>query len=128
MPVIAPGWSGHLDFLYASVQSGKKTKIKRLFESVDYNLQPIQKDAIWKGVLQEDSMWCYPTEGSYKMKLRRMRSKYDSIKKNAEVLKEQILDNFSEEKIHKKFADSVCSVLNRTEPDQAHGLESVTVL
>jgi len=128
LPVIAPGWSGHLDFLYASVQTGKKAKIKKLFESVDYNLQPIQKDAVWKGVLQEDSMWCYPTEGSYKMKLRRMKSKYDSLKQRAEVLREQILENFSEEKIHKKFADSVCSVLDGTESEKNYGFESVTVL
>ena len=128
LPVIAPGWSGHLDFLYASVQSGKKTKIKKLFESVDYNLQPIQKDAVWDGVLQKDSMWCYPTEGSYKMKLRRMKSKYAGIKKNALVLRDQILDNFSEEIIHKKFSDSVCSALDSVEPEKSYGLESVTVL
>ena len=128
LPVIAPGWSGHLDFLYASVQSGKKTKIKKLFESVDYTLQPIQKDAVWNGVLQEDSMWCYPAEGSYKMKLRRMKNKYNSIKKNALVLKEQILNNFSEEVIYKKFADSIYSALKEKKTEQNYGLESVTVL
>ena len=128
LPVIAPAWSGHLDFLYASVQSGKKTKIKKLFESVDYNLQHIQKDAVWEGVLQKDSMWCYPTEGSYKMKLRRAKSKYTGIKKNAQILKDQILENFSEEKIYKKFADSVCSVLDETETTPNAGLDSVVVL
>lgn len=128
LPVIAPGWSGHLDYLYASVKSGKKTRIKKLFESVDYNLQPIQKEAIWDGVLQKDSMWCYPTEGSYKMKLRRMKSKYDSIKNNADILRDQILKNFSEEVIYKKFSDSVCSTGLQSKQEFDNGFKSVTVL
>ena len=62
------------------------------------------------------------------MKLRRAKSKYTGIKKNAQILKDQILENFSEEKIYKKFADSVCSVLDETETTPNAGLDSVVVL
>ena len=128
LPVIAPAWSGHLDYLYAPVKSNKKTRIKKLFESLDYNLNPIQKEAVWDGVLQKDSMWCYPTEGSYKMKLRRMKSKYKGIKKNANILRKQILKDFSEEVIYKKFSESVCSVKAGPKQNFDSGLKSVTVL
>ena len=128
LPIIAPGWSGHLDFLYGEVKSGKKTKIKKLFESVYFNLNKIQKQAVWKGVLHEESMWCYPTEGSYKMMLRKARNKHDNLKKNANTLKKQIVKNFSEENIYKKFVDSILTAAKPAETGIPAGLQTVQVL
>jgi len=128
LPIIAPGWSGHLDYLYGQVKSGKKTKIKKLFESVDFNLDKIQKEAVWKGVLHEESMWCYPTEGSYKMKLRKARNKIEALQKNADILKKQITKDFSEEKIYKKFVDSILESISETQQNFDDGFQSVEVL
>mgnify|MGYP003628092219 CR=1 FL=1 len=129
LPIIAPAWSGHLDYLYAPISGpgGGKKKIRPLFEAVDYNLQPIQKEAVWKGVLEENSMWCYPTAGSYKMKLRKVRNKYSAALKISKVLSEHIRDNFSEEKMHEKFTDSIIDQLeNKVSPELDLG--SVVVL
>ena len=129
LPIIAPAWSGHLDYLYAPLAgpSGGKKKIRPLFEAVDYNLQFIQPEAVWKGVLEKESMWCFPTAGSYKMKLRKIRKKYDSALKISEVLSNHISENFSEEKMHQKFTDSILEQAeNRVSPEL--DMNSVVVL
>ena len=93
LPIIAPGWSGQCDFLYApKLGSSKRGKKKNLripyFAEVDFTMGPISDDAVWDGVLEKDSMWCYPQEGSYKMKLRQVRKGYDKWKKKANSLQD----------------------------------------
>jgi glycosyltransferase involved in cell wall biosynthesis len=106
LPVVAPEWSGYLDFLCAPRKDKKtgKEKIKPYFACVDCDLQPVQKEAQWDGVIQADSMWCFPQQGSYKMKLREVHKDYGRFKKQADSLKKWILDNFSEKKQYETFA------------------------
>jgi glycosyltransferase involved in cell wall biosynthesis len=104
VPVIAPGWSGHCDFLYKTDKKGKK---KALFADVNYDINPIQDFAVWDGVVQKDSMWCYPHEGHYKMRLRQVRKGYDKWLKKAKSLQEWVLKEFESEKQHDLFADTV---------------------
>jgi len=109
LPVVAPAWSGHTDFLYAP-QKDKKTgklKMKPHFAKVDYNLQPIQKEAIWEPVLIKDSMWCFPRRLSYQKTIRDVYINYGRHKKYARALKEYVADKFSPEKKYKEFAESV---------------------
>tara|TARA_R100000805_G_C3609039_1_gene109538 strand:+ start:36 stop:920 length:885 start_codon:yes stop_codon:yes gene_type:complete len=104
IPVIAPGWSGHCDFLYMPQKNGKK---KAMFADVNYDIAPVQDFAVWEGVVQKDSMWCYPHEGHYKMRLRQVRKNYDSWKKRARALRNWIRKQFDSSKQHKLFADSI---------------------
>ena len=109
LPIIAPGWSGQCDFLYASAPGpgGGKSKVRALFGEVDYDIMPVHKNALWQGVIEEGSMWCYPKEGSFKMQLRKVRNKYDKAIKTAAILKEHILENFKEDDLYDKFANYV---------------------
>ena len=109
MPVIAPGWSGQCDFLYAPVAGpgGGKKKMRPLFAEVDYSMAPVQKSAIWPGVIEEGSMWCYPKEGSFKMQLRKVRNKHDKALKTAKILQEYLIENFKEDDLYDKFANYV---------------------
>jgi len=104
LPVIAPSWSGHCDFLYIKYENGSK---KPFFADVDYDIAPVQPHAVWDGVVQKDSMWCYAQEGSYKMRLRQVRKNWDKWKKKAKTLRKWVLENFAADKQHKLFADSV---------------------
>ena len=106
MPVIAPAWSGHCDFLYLPDSKNKK-KGKPMFASVEYDIQPIQKEAVWDGVLQEDSMWCYPREGSFKRRLREVRTGHPTWLKKAQKLQKWVNKEFSEEMIDEKYYKSV---------------------
>ena len=72
LPVIAPGWSGQMDFLCDS-------KGKEQFYNVAFDIQPIQKEVIWPGVLVEDSMWAHPRQSAAKKK---MRECYENIVEN----------------------------------------------
>ena len=108
LPVVAPEWSGHCDFLYGTAKDKKgKEKVRPLFARVDYTLQPVQKEAVWDGVIQEDSLWCYPDQGSYKMKLRELCKDYGRFKKQAKKLKKEIEKNFTPEQQYKMFCDSI---------------------
>ena len=111
MPVIAPGWSGQCDFLYAPLKSKKgkgKPKDKHpYFAEVDYNIAPVSDEAAWEGVVLKESMWCYPEEGSYKMKLRNVRKNYSKWKKKAVVLQSWILKNFEEQSVMGRFVENI---------------------
>ena len=99
LPVLATDWSGHLDFLYKPTKNKKgKQKLKPHFAKIDYNLQPVSQDAVWDGVIQKDSMWAYPQQGSYKMRLREVFKDYSRFKSQASRLQSWILDEFEQDK------------------------------
>tara|TARA_R110000824_G_scaffold354377_1_gene541497 strand:+ start:1298 stop:2569 length:1272 start_codon:yes stop_codon:yes gene_type:complete len=110
LPIIAPGWSGQCDFLYAPYQGTdkkKKNKKRPYFSEVEYDIAPVPDHAVWEGVIEKDSMWCYPKEGSFKMKLRHVRKNYSKCKKNADILQKWVSENFEVESINKKFISSI---------------------
>jgi len=109
LPVVAPAWSGHCDFLFMPDKDKKtgKEKNKAMFATVAYELSPIQKEAVWDGVLQADSMWCYPNQGSFKMRLREVKKDYGRFKKQAKKLQSHILKNFTQEKMYKQMAEAI---------------------
>jgi len=113
MPVIAPDWSGHIDFLYMPVENKKgKTKNKAMFADVDYTLAPIPEQVAWEGVIIKDSLWCYPEQGSFKIKLREVYKDYGRFKKQATQLQHHIKENLSEEKQNKMITDVILKSLD----------------
>ena len=110
MPVIATDWSGHVDFLYKPTkQKNGKIKKKHMFSRISYTLQPVQKEAVWEGVIQPDSMWAYPEDGSVRMNLEEMYKDHGRFKKRAKELQKWICKEFTEEK---KYAELVSLINN----------------
>ena len=108
LPVVAPGWSGHLDFLYAPTKlKGGKTKKKPLFARVDYVLAPVPKEAVWKDIIHEGTMWCYPNKVDFKKKIRGVFNNHGMYLSWAKKLRNHILKEFSEEKILKEMLNAV---------------------
>jgi len=105
LPVIATGWSGHLDFLVD--EEGKEN-----FYNVAFDLQPIQNEVVWENVLIPESMWAYPREQSAK---RQMRACYDDIvgevsntyATNACNYSISLQNRFSFEKMSKNIVDQI---------------------
>ena len=128
LPIIAPGWSGQCDFLYAPIKArkgkGKGKEKHPHFAEVDYTIAPVPPQAVWEGVISADSMWCYPEEGSYKMKLRDVRKHHAKWKKKAVVLQSWILKNFEQEIVYKKFTDLI---YEKEEFDVESWLEALSV-
>jgi len=107
LPVVVSGWSGHCDFLYMPDARRKSGKKKPMFASVEYDLQNVQPEAVWEGVIQADSLWAFPREGSFKRRLREVRSEYSRFKRNAKKLQKYLVENFTEEEIYGAFVNSV---------------------
>lgn len=114
LPVICPGWSGQKDFLYIP-DKRSKDKLKPMFLSVDYDLKNVQSQAVWEGVIQPDSQWCYPKEASFKKKLREVRTNYKKNKKVATNLRKHIVENFTEEIMYDKFIKEVTTLVKEDE-------------
>ena len=131
LPIIAPGWSGQCDFLYAPSEGNKKKKggdkKHPHFAEVDYDIAPVQPAAVWDGVIVRDSQWCNPEEGSYKMRLRQVRKQYSKWKKKAEVLQKWVLENFESEKIHTQMAENIFKP-SPEELDWMQGLSEIEIL
>lgn len=128
LPIIAPEWSGYLDFLCMPVENKKgKKKIKPMFARIDYTLQNIQKAAIWDGVLQADSKWCFVDEGSYKKQTREVFKDHGRFKKQAKQLQAWIKENFSEEKQFSDISESVNLVLPKNTEIYADAMQMAAV-
>ena len=105
LPVIAPGWSGHMDFLYAPVKDKKTKKIKNkpLFAKVDYSLKHVQDAAVWKDILVKDAMWCYPSERDFKQKIRKVYSNLGMYRSWAKDLANHLKGELALSKILEKM-------------------------
>jgi len=111
MPIIAPDWSGHVDFLHAPRKTRKKkktvTKVMPCYATVKYDLREVQKTAVWDGVVQSDAKWCYPQEASYKKQLRNVHTNYGRFTKIAQTLKKHIAETFEPKIKYEAFANAV---------------------
>jgi glycosyltransferase involved in cell wall biosynthesis len=105
MPIIAPGWSGHLDFLV-----NKKTG-KSEFYNVEYDIQPIPEHVLWDGVIIKDSMWAYPREHSAKQKMRECFANFKEAKTTAVKLSKRLHKNLSEENQNAQMVAAVCAAV-----------------
>ncbi len=103
LPVIATGWSGHLDFLVDE-------KGKEHFYNVSYDIQQIPAEAVWEGVLIKEAKWAYPREVSAKEKMRECYNNIVSAdnKKACEYAVE-LKNRFSADKMYAKFTELVMS-------------------
>jgi glycosyltransferase involved in cell wall biosynthesis len=96
LPVVATGWSGQLDFLVDA--EGKEQ-----FYNVAFDLQPVQKEVVWDGVIVPDSMWAYAREGSAK---EQMRFCYEHIEEEIKLCT-GLSERFSEQTMYGQFVDAM---------------------
>ena len=92
MPVVATGYSGHMDFM-SSVK----------FVSLDHKLIQVPPGRIDGRVFVEGSRWADVDEKDFKRKVKKLRSSYDLPKKWALEGAQKIEENFSEAAVFKKY-------------------------
>lgn len=101
IPVVATGWSGHLDFL--TDEQGSEH-----FYNVAFDLQPVQDNVVWENVIIKESMWAYPREQSAKEKMRlcyeEQTGEPTAFLRSAD-LADRLHERFSAEKMYEKFVD-----------------------
>tara|TARA_A100001515_G_scaffold49469_2_gene39118 strand:+ start:2013 stop:3257 length:1245 start_codon:yes stop_codon:yes gene_type:complete len=115
MPVAAPGWSGHMDFLCIS-KEGKKNR-QTMFEKIGFDIKPIQEEAHWEGILEKGSQWCYAKEHKTKAAMRKLYKDYKVKKKTAEKLKDSLLETHAEDVIYEQIISAVTSILPNTDAE-----------
>jgi glycosyltransferase involved in cell wall biosynthesis len=110
LPVLAPDWSGQVDFLYGNVKN-KKGKISRkaLYTKLDYTLETVPPQAVWEGVIQKESKWCNVVEKDCKDKLNSFYKNYNFAVGKAKKLKAHLSKEFAPDK---KYAEFVEQILN----------------
>lgn len=119
LPIMAPNWSGHVDFLYAFVNDKKKGKLRLRphFIKIDYDLKPVQKEAVWDGVVTADSRWCFVKRFSVKKGMREMFKNIEERRGIAKKLQKYVAETFDQELIYDRFADAVHEFDNEWEQE-----------
>ena len=80
---------------------------KNYFTEVDYELKPIQPEAVWKGVLEEGTSWAFADQGSFKMSLRKVKANIKEANKQAKELQKIIKTKFTEENQFEQFCNAI---------------------
>jgi len=108
LPVIAPAWSSYVDFLYAPKKDKKgKTKNKSHFVKIDFELKQVQKSAVWDGVIQADSQWCWVKDHSVREAMREMKKNHQIHYGIAKKLQTFVLENFNDSKQKDLFVKKI---------------------
>lgn len=110
LPIAAPAWSSYVDFLFAPKKDKKtgKTKNKAHFAKIDFDLKPVQREAVWQGVIQSDSQWCWVKDFSVRSAMRDLKKNHGTFLSDAKKLSSHILEEFKEEKQEQIFASCLC--------------------
>ena len=99
LPVIATGWSGQLDFLCD--EEGEEH-----FYNVSFDIQPVQEEVVWEGVIIKESMWAYPREQSAKEQMRKCYEDTENRDRSNKYAQE-IQKRFAAPKMYDKFVKSL---------------------
>ena len=122
LPVVATGWSGQLDFLTDDTREDK-------FFSVTYDIQPVQKEVVWPGVLIQESMWAYPREQSAKSKMRECYDRRNEARQEAREYATKLCDRFEPNWMYNQFIESLVKIeTNQEYIDFANGREEIESL
>lgn len=112
LPVIAPDWSGQVDFLYGDVKD-KKGKISRkaLYTKLNYTLETVPPEAVWDGVIQRESKWSNVIEKDCKAKITSFHKNYGVSVGKAKKLKAYLSTEFAPEKKHAEFVEQILNCM-----------------
>jgi len=101
VPVMATGWSGHMDFLQ---------KIK--FSSFEYELLEVDQSKIDGKIFVKGSKWASVKDKDVKRKLKKIRKSYDIPKEWASNGKKQLRDSLSPESVFKIYEEHLSDILS----------------
>jgi len=100
LPVIAPGWSGHMDFM----KHGK-------FSKVEHRLGPIHETRVDGQIFVEGAQWAYPVEADAKRRLQKFVESPQTPQEWARELRMKLLPLYSFETISSHYDNTILSHL-----------------
>ena len=96
LPIIATGWSGHLDFL----KHGK-------YVSVYYQLGEVHPSRIDNQIFMKGARWANASEEDFKKRAQKLRQSLTIPKQWATELQEKLLDTYSLTAVNKLYDESL---------------------
>ena len=110
VPLVAPNWGGYVD--YTNFKPTTKSKQQKPhFLTVDYEVKPVQEEAVWTGVIERGTKWCHVDLPDLKVKMRDMYSNFDKHVKVANKLKKHITNTYSEDLQNSLLINSIKEIL-----------------
>lgn len=100
LPIIATGWSGHLDFL----KHGK-------FVSITYQLSDVHPSRIDGKIFVKGSRWANPSEDDFKRRVAKFRTSSSIPKEWALDLQKKVQELYSHEAICKAYEGALREIL-----------------
>jgi glycosyltransferase involved in cell wall biosynthesis len=129
LPVIAPAYSGHQDFLCIETKTkAGRTKRQTYYEKVPVDIATVNANALMEGIITPEMKWGYPQEAKFK---RAMRSVYENInikQKTAARLRDYLRSTFTEEIQNAKVCESVWEAANNEKTEWTEKVDEVQVL
>lgn len=101
LPVIATGWSGHMDFM-------KHTK----FISVESKLSQIHPSRVDNQIFVQNSKWAEPLESDFKKKILKFKSSSSTPKEWAIEGSKKIVDLYNHAEISKLYDEKLSNYFN----------------
>jgi glycosyltransferase involved in cell wall biosynthesis len=92
LPVVATGWSGHLQFLQ-----------KENFGCVDYSMVEISESRADGRIFEKGFRWAEPDEASFKKEIRKVYDDHKLAKRKAREMMKSIRQNFNSAAIKKQY-------------------------
>lgn len=96
LPVIAPGWSGHMDFM----SHGR-------FSKVIHRLAPVHESRVDNEIFVAGAQWAYPDELDAKKRILKFVDSSETPREWAKELKEKLIPLYSFERISKYYDDKL---------------------
>lgn len=118
LPVVAPKFSGYLDFLMQDKDVDGKKKKRPYFADVDFVLKGVADQHVWENVIIKGSLWAYPNETSFKNRLIEINKDYSRFKSQALKLKDILKEKYSKENVYKQYTDSLNNLLDENNEDE----------
>ena len=121
LPVITHDFGGQKDFLYAPKKTKKSEKLRAHFSRVNYDLKEVQKEVLWKGVIEPGMQWAYPRESSCRVAMRETVKNYGLLQGEAKRLKGWLEQEFEESKKYESFVNKLLGIV-KIEPKPINGI------
>lgn len=110
LPIIAPSWGGYVD--YTTFHPTKKSKKpKSYIVGVEHEVRTVQPEAVWDGVIEKDSNWCFVNLDDLKVKMREVYTDHSSYTKDAKKLQKHIENEYNEKKQQQLLINSIKEIL-----------------
>ena len=104
LSLITTTWSGQMDFI---CKQNKKGKAVPRVNRVDFDLAQVQPYAVWPGIIEADSKWCFPREASFKRALQNALDKEAHYQQEAETLQKHLLESFTKARMYSEFVNCI---------------------